>query len=74
MTRPAALILALAALLILAILLVISRRERPVTATWPEEDDALPPFDPRTWPSETFDVPPGSVTFGPGWRDGDALN
>jgi hypothetical protein len=68
------LLAAMTALCLLALAVVMARRERPVTATWPEEDDALPPFDPRTWPSETFDVPPGSVTFGPGWRDGDGLN
>jgi hypothetical protein len=72
-TRPAALILALAAALCL-LAVVMARRERPVTATWPEEHDALPPFDPRTWPSETFDVPPGSVTFAPGWRDGSGMS
>jgi hypothetical protein len=48
MTRPAALMLALLCLLALAV--VMARRERPVTATLPAEDDALPPFDPRTWP------------------------
>jgi hypothetical protein len=75
MTRPAALILILAAALcLLALAVVMARRERPVTATWPAEDDALPPFDPRTWPLVTFDVPPGSVTFAPGWRDGSGMS
>jgi hypothetical protein len=52
-------------LLILAILVlavVMARRERPVTATWPE-DDALPPFDPRTWPSDNL------TSAAPGWYD-----
>jgi hypothetical protein len=39
-TRPAPLILALAAALCL-LAVVMARRERPVTATWPEEHATL---------------------------------
>jgi hypothetical protein len=64
MTRPAALILALAAALCL-LAVVMARRERPVTATWPAEDDTLPPFDPGTWPLVSDNL----TSAGPGWYD-----
>jgi hypothetical protein len=64
--RPAALILALAAALcLLALAVVMARRERPVTATLPAEDDTLPPFDPGTWPLVSDNL----TSAGPGWYD-----
>jgi hypothetical protein len=53
-------LIALAGGLMLAV--VIARRERPVTATWPEPEDALPPFDPRTWPLAS-----DNLTSASGW-------
>jgi hypothetical protein len=58
-----------AALCLLALAVVMARRERPVTATlpeWPEEiDDTLPPFDPGTWPLVSDNL----TSAGPGWYD-----